>query len=149
MRRRSLEAVSGSLYIARETLTGGLTVFSRKSAGALRRRPALAEFNSMRWWPPRSSAREKERWDTRGLTANNDNTGGVEGLSGPRRGRVPQTRRQNSFQRKTVVNRRFTRNAQSRFKKRAGRVLTSTASRRRLERRMQHSADERWGKTAQ
>ena len=26
----------------------------------------------MRGWPPRSSAREKKRWDTRGLTANND-----------------------------------------------------------------------------
>ena len=42
------------------------------------------------WGGPRGSAREKERWDTGGLTANNDHTGGVEGLSGPRRGRVPQ-----------------------------------------------------------
>ena len=93
--------------------------------------------------PAQQCRREKERWDTGGLTANNDHTGGVEGLSGPHRGRVPQTRRQNCFQRKTVVNRRFTRRAGSRFTKRAGRVLTSTASRRRLERCMQHSADER------
>ena len=60
----------------------------------------VAEFNCMRGWPPRRSAREKERWDTRGLAANNDHTGGVEGLSGPRRGRAPKTRRQNSSQRK-------------------------------------------------
>ena len=36
---------------------------------------------------------ERERCDTRGHTANSDHTGGVEGLSGPHRGRVPQTRR--------------------------------------------------------
>ena len=76
----------------------------------------------------------QERRDTGGLSANNDHTCGVEGFSGPRRGRVPA---------KTVENRRFTRSAQSRFTKCAGRVLTSTASRRRLERCMQHSADER------
>ena len=116
---------------------------SEALTGAFGRRPVLAESRCMRGWPPRSSAREKERRDTGGLPANNDHTGGVEGLSGPRRGGVPQTRRQNSFQRKTVVNRRFTRSAQSRFTKRAGRVLTSAASRRRPERRMQHSADER------
>ena len=52
----------------------------------------------------------------------NDDTGGVEGLSGPRLGRVPQTRRQNSFQRKTVVYRRFTRSAHSRFTKRETRT---------------------------
>ena len=39
----------------------------------------------------RSSAREKEIWDARGLTANNDHSGGVEGLSRARRGRVPKT----------------------------------------------------------
>ena len=60
------------------------------------------------WGRLRSSAREKDRWDTRGLTANSDHTGGVGGLNGPRRGRSPvQTRRQNSFQRKTVVDRRI------------------------------------------
>ena len=77
---------------------------------------------------------------TIGLTANNDHTSGAEGLSGPHCGRVPQTGRQNSSRRKTVVSRRFTGNAQGRFTKRAGRALTSTAGRRRLERRMQHSA---------
>ena len=49
------------------------------------------------WGRLRSSAKEKDRWNTRGLTANNDHTGGVEGLNGPCRGRVLQTRRQNSF----------------------------------------------------
>ena len=51
--------------------------------------------------------------------------------------RVDATRPQHAKQLsdQTVVNRRFTMHA--------GRVLTSTASRRRLERIMQHSVDER------
>ena len=95
------------------------------------------------WGRLRSSSRERERRDTSGLTANNDHICGVERLCGLRRGGVPEARRQNSLQRKTGVNTRFTRSARSRFTKRQGRVLTSTASRRRLERCMQHSADER------
>ena len=66
---------------------------------ALGRRPVLAEFNCMRGWPPRNSARERTRgWDTRGLTANNDHTG-----SGPRR-REDRT----AFCERTVVNKQNT-----------------------------------------
>ena len=39
---------------------------------------------------------KRKRDVTRVLAANNDHSGGVEGLSGPRRGGVPQTRRQDS-----------------------------------------------------
>ena len=44
-----------------------------------------SEFRCMRGWPPRSSAREKERLDTGGLTANNDHIGGVEDLTRERK----------------------------------------------------------------
>ena len=56
-------------------------------------------FHKVRMWMDAraDSAREKKRWDTRGLTANNDHTCGVEGLSGPYRVGVPQTRRTDSF----------------------------------------------------
>ena len=36
---------------------------------------------------------EREMWDARGLIANNDDSGGVEGLSRPRRGRESQRQR--------------------------------------------------------
>ena len=133
--RRGREVSKYSVEIdASQERQCGLTPFSRSRytasdalTRALGRRRALAEYRSMREWPPRSCARERERWDTGGLTANNEHTCGFEGLSGPRRGRVPQMRRQNSFQRKTVVNRRFTRSGQCSFTKRAGCVLTSPA----------------------
>ena len=99
-----------------------------------------AEFRCMR---EDARAAERERWDTRGLTANNDWWCRRLRRTTPWWSPADEKNRQNSFQRKTVVNRRFTRSAQSRFTKRAGRVLTSTASRRRLERCMRHSAEVR------
>ena len=113
MRRRSLEALCRRQYTAKETLTRGSHSIQQKVGAAVRLSQEPSDEDQ--YWQNSTicvddqcaAVQEKERWDTRGLAANNDH----EGLSGPRRDGVPQTRRQNTFQRNTVVNRRFTRSA--------------------------------------
>ena len=69
--------------------------------GAAQRRPhkmSTRRIQMHAWRRPRSSAREKDRWGTGGLTAINDHTATeyhtvvFEGLTGQHRGRVPKTR---------------------------------------------------------
>ena len=84
----------------------------------------------------RAAVQERKRDVTRVLAANNDHSGGVEDLSGPRRGRVPQTRRQDSSGEQEIHEKR------TKSFHEACRTRTHECSQR-LERCMQHSADER------
>ena len=91
MQQKSVHRKSG-------TLTAGLTVFSRNRciASETRRSRDIQQKTVRQKLDAcvdghRAAVQEKKRWDTRGLTANNDHSGGVEGLSRPRHGRVPKT----------------------------------------------------------
>ena len=112
-----------------------------QKVGAVRvsQEPSQAEFRCMRV-DACAAVQERRRDGTREVLPRTTTTLVV--LKAPADHTPVESRRREDFQRKTVLNRRFTRSAQSRFTKRAGRVLTRIASRRRLERSMQHSADE-------
>ena len=88
----------------------------------------------------------QETVDTRGLAANNDHTVGVEGLSGPHCGRVWQTRRQNSFQRKTVGEQQTHEKRTKSFHEAYSRVQPAGSDSRYV---CSTKTDERFGKTSQ
>ena len=89
-RGREVSKQSAEVGIPQERRSQEVSQFSAESRGREGLAGALAGRIQMHAWGRlRSSAREKERWDTRGLTANNNHTGGVEGPSGPHAGGVP------------------------------------------------------------
>ena len=100
VRQRSLEAFSRSRYTARETLTGGLTVFSRKSDPQVRqgglasftRRPVLAEFRCMRGDACAAVQERRETGHERSLPRTMTTLVVLKASVDPHRGRVPQTR---------------------------------------------------------
>ena len=60
------------------------TAFSRsRAAGRLARKApneAIAEFRDVAWMATAQQCKRRRRWDTGGLTANNNHAGGVEDL---------------------------------------------------------------------
>ena len=104
---------------------GGLAAFSRKSELQVRRSQEPSdedEYSQNSGATAQQCKRERDR--TREVLPRTMTTHVV---LKPHRGGVPQTRRQSSLQRETVVNRRCTRSAQSRFMMRAGRVRVQPA----------------------
>ena len=90
-RWRSLEAFSRSRYTAQERDAHRRSHRIQQKVGAAVRlsqeqpsdRP-IGRIHIEAWGRPRRCAGEdREKWDAGGLTANNDHTGGVEGLSVP------------------------------------------------------------------
>ena len=98
LRPRNLKAFSRGRCTARARRRSRSIQYKAGSASETRRSRIIQQKTSTRriqmharLITAQQCRKDVEIWDTGGLTANNDHSGGVEGLSRPHRGRVPKT----------------------------------------------------------